>query len=145
MLTKQQRDRNDRTKEPTNEKTTKDWTKPHASTEERTKNTRITLRYHVTSGRVVYSLNGGPWYHSLANELTYVRTPRLTATMAERVYLWQRGLAHITCKQTKLLRMVLKKYLTKHTHDFHGDTKNTTISRRRHTKSHMGKTMTQRV
>ena len=106
MLTKQQHDRNDGTKEPTNEKSTKDRTKPHASTEDRTKNTRRTRRYYITSGRVVHSLSGGPWYHSFANELTYIRIPRLTATIAERVYRWQRGLAHVTWKRSKLLRMV---------------------------------------
>ena len=89
MLTKQQRDRNDGTKQPTNEKSTKDRTKPHASTEHRTKNTRSTRRYHVKSGRgrPLFRRVSGPWYHSFANGLTLVRTPRLTETMATRTRL----------------------------------------------------------
>ena len=75
MLTKQQRDRNDETKEP-NPRTRnqrKDQTKPHAATEDRTKNTICTRRYHVTSGP------GRPLFEwgavvPLVRERTHVRT-----------------------------------------------------------------------
>ena len=41
--------------------------------------------------------------------------------MAERVYLWQRGLDYITWKQTKLQRTPPTKGFTKHTHHPHDE------------------------
>ena len=139
VLTKQQRNRNDGTKEPTNEKSTKDRTNPHASTENRTKDTRSTRRYHVRSGRVVHSLSRGPWYQSFANGPTYVRTQLLTETMARIVYRWQCGLDYIARKQMTLIRTVLEKDLAMknyaHTHGCHDDMKSITIPRQRLTET----------